>query len=428
VIAGRRLLPRPTVRLRLTLWYASIFLVAGTLMLLAAYLIVSRSLTAYYRQTEAETARGIERLVRSGQVGGPPANVVIPGPNPAEDRRRFRAEERVRKAAEARAKADQRRRVVVQFSLALGGTTLISLAAGWLVAGRALRPVSEITAAARSVSEGRLDRRIALDGPRDELKELADTFDAMLTRLDAAFASQRRFIANASHELRTPLALMRAAVDVTLDDPDALADPARLATMTDTVREAISRSERLTESLLTLASSDRGLERREIADLGHLAQSAADDLRAQIAASGLRERQRLRRCPVSGDPVLLERMVANLIENAVRYNSPGGFVEVATSLDDGIATVQVTNSGPGVPPDDLAALILPFRRAGDERQGTPAGVGLGLSIVASIARAHGGEVDLSARPVGGLVAAVRLPAAAASSSGPPTSGAPTAGT
>jgi signal transduction histidine kinase len=406
VIPGWRIFARPTVRLRLTLWYASIFLVAGTLLLVGAYVIVSRSLTAYYRQTERETARGIERLVQSGEFRGP-SSVVVPAPMPVEERRRFRAEERIRQAAEARAKTDQRRRVAIQFSLALGGTTLFSLAAGWLVAGRALRPVSEITAAARSVSEGRLDRRIALSGPRDELKELADTFDAMLTRLDAAFASQRRFIANASHELRTPLAVMRAAVDVTLDDPHALADRERLAAMTTTVRRGIARSERLTESLLTLASSDRGLERREPADLSLLTQSAADDLQAEIAASGLRFSRRLDGCPVCGDPILLERMIANLIENAVRHNHRAGFVDVTTGLHDGVARVQVANSGSRLA-DDLETLIQPFRRADHDRC-DGSGVGLGLSIVVSIARAHGGDVELSARAGGGLVATVLLP-------------------
>jgi signal transduction histidine kinase len=407
VTAVRRLLPRPTVRLRLTLWYASIFLFAGTLMLVVAYVIVSSSLTAYYNQTEAETLRGIERLERSGRL--PPArSVTVPIPEGSREAARIALEERVRDRAEASAKADQRRRVAAQFALALGATTLLSLGGGWLVAGRALRPVAAITAAARNVTEGHLDRRIGLVGPHDELKELADTFDQMLARLDAAFASQRRFVASAAHELRTPLALVRAAVDVTLEDPNAHRSPARIQAMADTVREGIERSERLTESLLTLATSDRGLERSEATDLAELARSAADDLRAQHAAGELNVSARLDAAPVAGDPVLLERMIANLVGNAVRYNEPAGFVELATGQRNGSAFVRVVNSGPVVAEEDVPGLVQPFRRA-EPGPAPNGGVGLGLSIVDSVARAHGGGLQLAARREGGLAATVRLP-------------------
>ena len=404
----RRLLPKPSVRLRLTLWYASIFLVAGTLMLGVAYVIVSRSLTAYYRQTEAETVRGIERLERSGRLP-PTESLSVPVPEEGPERERRALEERVHAQAEARAKADQRRRVAVQFSLALAGAVVLSLAGGWLVAGRALRPVAEITAAARRVGAGRLDERIALAGPRDELKELADTFDEMLTRLQAAFVSQRRFVANASHELRTPLSLIRAAVEVTLEDPEASSDPARLREMADGVRDGIARSERLTEGLLTLASSDRGLERREPVDLGELARSAGADLGPQLSAADLSVESRFDAAPVSGDPVLLGRMISNLIENAARYNEPAGFVQITTGQRDGWAYVQVVNSGAPVAPADADALVEPFRRAAADRASGHAGVGLGLSIVAAVARAHGGDVDLGARAAGGLDVTVSLP-------------------
>jgi signal transduction histidine kinase len=403
----RHLWPRPTVRLRLTLWYASIFLLAGTVMLAVAYVIVSRSLTAYYNQTEAETLRGIQRLERSGRLP-PVRSVTVPVPEGSREGRRIALEERVRDRAEADAKADQRRRVATQFALALGATTLLSLGGGWLVAGRALRPVAEITAAARSVTGGRLDRRIGLAGPRDELKELADTFDEMLARLDAAFASQRRFVANAAHELRTPLALVKAAVDVTLDDPRALSSAARMRAMADTVREGIDRSERLTESLLTLATSDRGLDRSEPADLARLARSAAAEATRDDAARQLSFTWRLDAAPVLGDPVLLERMIANLLANAARYNVPDGFVEFATGRRNGHAFVRVVNSGPVVPDEEVPGLTQPFRRARRDR--APAdGVGLGLSIVDSVARAHGGRLELAARLDGGLAATVRLP-------------------
>jgi signal transduction histidine kinase len=284
------------------------------------------------------------------------------------------------------------------------------LGLGWVVAGRVLRPLQRITATAKRLSERTLDQRIALDGPDDELKELADTFDQMLMRLDAAFDSQRRFAANASHELRTPLAITRTEVDVALADPDT--SQAELRAMAERVRDATGRSERLIEGLLTLARSEREPRLWEPVDMADAAAQALQHGRHADAAAGLRVVTRLGPAPVAGDPALLERMVANLVENAVRHNQPGGWLEVATGTDGGWAVVRVANGGRAIPPDRVESLFEPFCRL-DVRVASPTrGAGLGLSIVRSVVRAHGGHTTARARPGGGLEVTVRLPARA----------------
>ncbi len=210
---------------------------------------------------------------------------------------------------------------------------VLSALLGWIMAGRVLRPVHAITAAARRASEENLGERIALAGPQDELKELADTFDAMLARLDAAFASQRRFVANASHELRTPLTVMRTAIDVTLAKPERT--PAQLEAMAAEVRQATGQAERLVEALLTLARSDRGTGPRSVLDLAVLAEDALDAAAPAITAGSLRVTSELEPGLAAGDPVLVERLVRNLIDNAVRHNVPGGWLEVASGSRDG---------------------------------------------------------------------------------------------
>jgi signal transduction histidine kinase len=293
-------------------------------------------------------------------------------------------------------------------------TALGSLGLGWVVAGRVLRPLQRITATAKRLSERTLHQRIALDGPDDELKELADTFDRLLGRLDAAFDAQRRFAANASHELRTPLAISRTEVDVALADP---ATPnAELRAMAERVRDATGRSERLIEGLLTLAHSEQEPRVWEPVDLADTAALALEHTRRQDQDQagqdgGLRLVTGLRPAPVAGDPALLERMVANLVENAVRHNQPPGWLEVATGTSDGRAFVQVANGGREIPPDQAESLFEPFRRLhGRVASASPVrGAGLGLSIVRSVARAHGGDAHAIALAGGGLQVTVRLP-------------------
>ncbi|CAN5378552.1 HAMP domain-containing sensor histidine kinase [soil metagenome] len=291
-------------------------------------------------------------------------------------------------------------------AVTFGAVVLAGAAAGYVVAARALRPVAQITATARRLSTETLTDRIALAGPRDELRELAETFDDMLARLGAAFDSQRRFVANASHELRTPLAVMRTEVDVALADPHA--DVAELRRMGELVRAGTERADRLVTSLLLLASSEaqarQGLEHREEFDLAAAVPSSLAALEAELAARDLRLTTELRPATVVGDPGLLERMVANLVENAVRHNVDGGWLRVHTSVGADSVTLAVANSGPVVAlPEELFS---PFRRGGRAVSGT----GLGLSIVGAVVGAHGGRVTATPRPSGGLTVEVRLPA------------------
>jgi signal transduction histidine kinase len=285
--------------------------------------------------------------------------------------------------------------------LSLAGATLLAAAAGWIAAGRILRPVHRLTAAARAASEQNLSQRIALQGPRDELHELADTFDTMLERLDRAFASQRQFIANASHELRTPLTVMRTAMDVVLAKPEPTRE--ELVSMAADVRQAVDHAERLIEVLLVLARNDRA---RALTDPLDLAAVAEDALEGRTA-NGVTTTTALGEAPVTGDGVMLERLIANLLDNAERYNIPGGTVSISTTTDDGASLVRVVNTGQVVPPDQVERLFLPFTRLDDRTRHD--GFGLGLALVSSIAAVHNGTVQATAVPAGGLDITVRVP-------------------
>ena len=293
-------------------------------------------------------------------------NVALP-PNLATTcqgaRRDFQA------GAADQAGADQRNFLV--YSLAgLGLATLLAGGLGWGVSGRVLRPLRAITTAARTASQENLDQRLALDGPADELKELADTFDAMLARLDGAFASQRRFVANASHELRTPLTEMRTLIDVTLAKPARSA--AQLEAVLAGVRVAVDRSEELIEALLTLARSDRGLGPTEVVDLPTAVEDAIEQASQAAAARQVQITTSLQPAQVTGDRVLIERLASNLIDNAVRHNVPGGWVIAATSHQAGIAELTVTSSGDPIPPGQVSGLFDPFRRLAGRAAACPA--------------------------------------------------------
>jgi signal transduction histidine kinase len=361
---------RPTVRLRMTLLYAGVFFVAGALLLSVSYILVRETLLdpANLRNVAGDWNHNVA-------VQHDVADTTLP-------------------------------KLRNYYMVALAAMTGLSVLLGWAIAGRVLRPLQRITATAKRVSQDTLDERIDLAGPHDELKELADTFDGMLARLSAAFASQRRFVANASHELRTPLTVIRTELDVTLADPHATT--AELRAMGETVRDATLETERLIQALLTLARSEAGVTRHDPVDLAECARIAVDQTGPDARARDLAVRPVLEPAPVRGDRRLLERLVANLVENAVRHNVDGGAVEIRTASADGRSTVEVHNDGAIVPPDAVPSLLEPFQRLDRGARGD--GVGLGLSIVRSVAEAHGGSVELRARPVGGLVVRVSLPA------------------
>jgi signal transduction histidine kinase len=361
---------RPTVRLKMTLLYAGVFFVAGALLLSVSYALVRTNLT------------------NPGNLRNLPAN-----------------DWSYSVAAQREIARDALAHLRTQYAIALAAMTALSVLLGWGVAGRVLRPLQRITATAQRVSQDNLDERIGLEGPRDELKELADTFDGMLGRLSGAFASQRRFVANASHELRTPLTVIRTELEVTLSDPHATT--AELRAMGETVRDATLDTERLIQALLTLARSEGGVARRDPLDLADAARLALAQTGPEAAGRNLDMRPTLDPAPVSGDRRLLERLVANLVENAVRHNCDGGTVEVRTSRAAGRSTVEVRNDGELIPAEALGSLLEPFQRLDRGARGD--GVGLGLSIVRSVAEAHGGSVELRARPSGGLVVRVSLP-------------------
>jgi signal transduction histidine kinase len=305
------------------------------------------------------------------------------------------------------------RAMLVASLVALGVIGVAAGGFGWLLAGRALRPLQDITATARRVADRNLQERIALDGPDDELKDLADTFDAMLERLDrAAFDSQRRFVANASHELRTPLTINRTLIEVALEDPQASESLRQLGANLLAVNQ---RHERLIDGLLTLASSEQRLTDPIPVDLADLVGRITTESQAAAQQAGVELRAALAPAPVAGDPALLERLVQNLLDNAIGYNlAEGGWVALTSGLHDGTAQLTVENPGPMVPTYEIPSLFAPFRRlATTERRaavGGDHGAGLGLSIVGSVAHAHGGDVHAIPRHDGGLTMQVRLPA------------------
>ncbi len=291
--------------------------------------------------------------------------------------------------------------------VALALMAVLALVLGWLVAGRVLRPLRTVTAAAQQISAEHLDRRLAVQGPRDELKELGDTIDGLLGRLQDAFESQRRFVANASHELRTPLTVSRALLEMIIEDPSATVESFR-ATGRQVLEEG-EQQEQLIDSLLLLARSQRGLERRELLDLALVTRGVLQAHEADAAARGLRVEHSLQPALLSGDRRLIERLVSNLVENAFRHNVTQGRVRVAVASDDGHATLAVTNTGPLVPSEDLERLLEPFQRMSQERTGEHDGLGLGLSIVHAIARAHDATIAVRAQVGGGLEVEVSFP-------------------
>ena len=394
-MAGRR-----PIRLRLTLTYSVLFVLAGATLLAFTYFFVVRGLQP---PGGVKTPPSLSQAFQESCARAMKAKTPVDRNLISKCEHTFRAGV---KAGAASQRTDAVHQLLLYSLIGLAVIGLVSGLVGWVVAGRALRPVHAITSAARKASEENLGERLGLQGPQDELRELGEVFDGMLARLDAAFASQRRFVANASHELRTPLTVMRTAIDVTLAKPERTA--AQLEDMAVEVRAAVDRAEALIESLLTLARSDRGVLTREHTDLAVLAEDALDAAAPAIQARSLRVETALGHAPISGDGVLLDSMVANLVDNAVRHNQAGGWIQVATGMRGGSAYLDVANGGPVLPADLAPQLFEPFCRASDGEGGCE-GAGLGLSIVRSVAAAHTGRAVASSRPAGGLEVSVLLP-------------------
>jgi signal transduction histidine kinase len=383
-----------SARSRLTLLYTSLFAACGAVLVLVTYLLLSHNLETTTTNTSSQDVKNLIQQCVSQQTAKGAAN------SDAEAKCAATYANGVKAGATAQRSATLNHLLLYSL-LTLGGVTVLAAIAGWILAGRILRPVHQLTAAAREASEQNLSQRLALRGPRDELRELADTFDNMLDRLDRAFTSQRQFIANASHELRTPLTVMRTSIDVVLAKPE----PTRteLISMSAEVRQAVEQAERLIDALLTLARNERTRNVSDPLDLAAIAEDALDGR----TADGLTTLRTLDPAPVTGDGVLLERLVGNLLDNAEQYNVPGGTIAISTGSADGASVLRVVNTGRAVPPDQVARLFLPFTRLDDRTRHD--GSGLGLALVSSIATVHDGTVTAAAVPTGGLDVTVRLP-------------------
>jgi signal transduction histidine kinase len=405
----RRLWPQK-VRTRLTLIYATLFFAAGSALLGLTYGLLDSGLPA---QPSPAAPASIQELATLNH-GCKQASGALKGKRPAAIRTLLRAEclraAEAYNAGAASGLQTQRQRALSEllvFSLVgLAGMTVASGGLGWFMSGRVLRPVQVITETARRASEQHLGERLALTGAKDELKELADTFDDMLERLDAAFATQRRFVANASHELRTPLTVMRTAIDVTLAKPSLTVW--QLTDMAGRVRRSIDQAEGTVEALLTLAVSDQGKLSTEFTDLATWAEDAIDAAATQIERLDLHLDTKLDPAETTGDPQLLERMIANLVDNAVRHNDPGGWIRLRTGSSDAAVYLQIANSGPFIPDDAVPSLFEPFRRM-QARTGVRDGVGLGLSIARSVVTAHNATLTARSQPTGGLDILVVIP-------------------
>ena len=382
---------RRTARLRLTLLYTGMFLGLGTALVVGVFLLASGG-GGFSAHAEAIRVTPTSTTITPVPPNGPV--LVLPQPHAGKVAGFVSAQPATNLAG-----------LLATTWVLLVITAIVSALLGWFAAGRVLRPLREMTDTARTISAGNLGRRLALTGPDDEFKRLGDTLDDLLARLEASFDAQRRFVANASHELRTPLTVERTLVQVALADPEA--DEASLRAACEELLACGREHERLLESLLTLASSERGLNDREPVDLARLAGHVLITPRPDVQRNGLALDTTLEPATLAGDPALIERLMANLVDNAVRYNRPGGRVEVRTAALNGHAVLSVTNTGPVVRPDETERMFEPFQRLGGGRAARADGHhGLGLSIVRAIAVAHDATVDAVPQPEGGLAVTV----------------------
>jgi signal transduction histidine kinase len=388
---------RRTVRSRMTLLYGALFLMSGAVLLAIA--------------SGVARVQSTTRVARTNQSG-----VGSQGSSSGQSQL-AQADNRIRQLQDQLAAAQHSQPSSVTHDLLFGSLIALAVMAaasaflGWLMAGHALRPLRTITATVRRISQDNLHERLDFAGPRDELKDLADTFDGLLERLEAAFAAQRRFVANASHELRTPLATMRAALDVAIAKPDP--PPPQTIALAGRLRSELNRVDELLEGLLVLARTQHGaLETRELLVLDDAVAAAVAARAPAIAGACLTVREAATSgATVAGSQALLRRLIDNVVDNAIVHNQPAGWITVGTWLGSGTARIVIENGGPVLDQVQVDQLAQPFKRLGADRISAEHGSGLGLSIVAAVVAAHGGNLDLRARPDGGLRVTIELPLA-----------------
>jgi signal transduction histidine kinase len=404
-LAGRLRHPKTTVRWRLTLLYGGLFLVCGAALLAVTYALVARDTLPRVPNfvVARRGSRDQVQVAASAQLPVPPKDLP-PGVTRVLGSPAGRA---AVKFVGTQQRIADLHRLEVKSAIALAIMAIISALLGWVVAGRVLLPLRTITATTRQISDVNLHQRLALAGPRDEVRTLADTIDGLLERLQASFEAQRRFVANASHELRTPLTASRALLEMVLSDPQATV--ATFREVGNQVLEESEQQEQLIDALLALAQGQRGIHHRESLDLAVIAGQVIRTHERDAVEKGMKLELSLTPAPFSGDRRLIERLVANLLQNAIRHNSPDGEVSLRVETKAGAAFLMVANTGPQVPADEVQRLLQPFQRLRPDRVGHDDGLGLGLSIVAAVAAAHNATLDVQPRVEGGLEVEVRFP-------------------
>jgi signal transduction histidine kinase len=406
----RRRLPARTIRLRLTLVYGALFVASGAALLAITYVLVRHATDKALVGTRGKTTFVIGGTGKSQTASprSPKVHSVGKGGSPLKLTPQQAAAQIQRDRALAKSQHDaEMRQLLEQSGVALAIMTALSIMLGWLVAGRVLRPLRTITNAAREISASNLHRRLALSGPDDELTRLGNTFDGLLERLETSFAAQRQFVANASHELRTPLTFERTLLEVALADPNASTESLRR-----TCEQLLANSEHqegLIEALLILSRSQRGLDQREPFDLAAVSENVLAKIQPQAERRGIDLQARLQPAETYGDARLAERLIANLVDNAIRHNHTRGRIDVQTTTKADRSVVSVGNSGPIVPAGEVERLFEPFQRLGTDGNDRDDGIGLGLSIVKAVAAAHDATLTVQPRSGGGLQIEVGFP-------------------
>jgi signal transduction histidine kinase len=424
--------PRPTVRWRLTLLYGGLFLFCGAVLLAVTYTLVDNATVSagplrnpdpgaiFQSAAPATAGPGFRRVVKA-----PPNATATPNgnlPAPLQKLLRSHSGRVVISFVGSQQRISDLHQLVIESGIALAIMAVICGALGWVVAGRVLSPLRTMTASTREISEANLHQRLEIGGPRDELRELADTIDGLLGRLETAFEAQRRFVANASHELRTPLTAVRALLEMVIGDPRATVATFRVTC--EQVLEESGQQEQLIDALLALAHGQRGIDQRQPIDLAEIVAAVIRAHQPDATERGLQLRVSLDPAVMSGDSRLIERLVSNLVENAMRHNRPGGAVDLQVHAAGDAAVLVIANTGPVVPADEVDRLLQPFQRLGPDRLARGDGLGLGLSIVAAIADAHDAVLDVHPGSDGGLEVQVRFPTAAGGDRPLPFDGSP----